>query len=241
MKLCSIVPVKYNELMYNSDMVMLLAHLSKDNPAYVMNAVIHDKNCYKIIDNSVVELGKAFSMQELLKQAQSCLADEIVLPDVYRDGKGTVQKVIESIEWLRQHMWLNEFKLMAVCHGNNVEEFTETFNTLNSIPEIDVIGIPRIICEWAGNRGSVADIFTQTTKEIHLLGCYDSFKELSTFKEEHLERIRSIDTSLPALLSTETDYAYENRNGRKIDLLKDSMNYDNYMMILDTLKEDFNI
>lgn len=241
MKFCSIVPVKYNELMYGNEIVMLLAHLSKNNPAYVANAIKHDKDCYKIMDNSIVELGKSFNMEELIKQAQSCLVDEIVLPDVYRNGEETVQKVIESINWLRKNKYLGDFKLMAVCHGKDIHEFIKTFKTLNSMPEIDVIGIPRIVCEWAGSRGTIADIFTQTNKEIHLLGCYDSLRELSTFKAEHLERIRSIDTSLPALLSIETNNAYESRKSRKIDLLNDNIDYNNYVTILNTLKEDFNI
>ena len=81
----------------------------------------------------------------------------------------------------------------------------------------------------------------QTDKEIHLLGRYDSLKELSTFKEEYLKRIRSIDTSLPALLSVETDNAYESRKGKVIDLIDGEINYDNYVKILTTLREDFNI
>lgn len=241
MKLCSIVPVKYNELMYESNIVMLLAHLSKNNPAYIANAVRHDNDCYKIMDNSVVELGSSFNMEELIKQAQCCLADEIVLPDVYRDGEKTIQKVIESIKWLRDNKYLGDFKLMAVCHGKNIDDFIKTFKTLNSMSEIDTIGIPRIICEWAGSRSFIADIFIQTDKEIHLLGCYDSLKELSTFKAEHLERIRSIDTSLPALLSLESNNAYKSRNGKTIDLFTGEINYDNYETILTTLKEDFDL
>ena len=241
MQFCSIVPTKYNELMYDSSVVMLLAHLSKNNPAYAINAIRHDGSCYKIMDNSIVELGKSFSMEELIAQAQCCLVDEIILPDVYKNGGETIQKIKESIEWLRENNYLGHFKLMGVCHGSDINDFIRTFKILNSMPEINTIGIPRIVCEWAISRGYIADIFMQTDKEIHLLGCYDSLKELSTFKEEYLKRIRSIDTSLPALLSVETDNAYESRKGKVIDLIDGEINYDNYVKILTTLREDFDI
>ena len=53
MKLASIVPVKQIVRTYDGDYAMLLAHMSG---YYPLSA---NKNCYRIMDNSLIELGGA--------------------------------------------------------------------------------------------------------------------------------------------------------------------------------------
>lgn len=229
MKFCSITPLKNTDLMYENEYVMLLAHLSKIDENYVEYA--RNSKRYKIMDNSIIELGEAFSMEDLIKEAEKCKVDEIILPDVYLDGERTVKKVKSSIEWLRNHNLLGKYKLMAVCHGRGPKELSDTFHALNEIPEIDVIGIPKVLTTWVTSRVKGAEYMAfNTTKEIHLLGCWESLKELKELSPN--SKIRSMDTCLPALLSIYGMKTFENRNGKKIDLETAEVNIDNYRKIM---------
>lgn len=199
MKICNIVPLKYNYLMYQQEYVMLLCHLSMTNKEYVEQAK-NSKN-YKIMDNSIIELGKSFDLINLIEEARKCKANEIILPDVFQNGKLTLELVKSSIQYLKENNLIGEFKLQAVCHGNTIEEFENSFRELNKIEEIDVIGIPKILSKTFGNRCNLYDIFKDTNKEIHLLGCWESFNELTVLPEEAFSKIRSLDTCLISLLS----------------------------------------
>lgn len=228
MKFISIVPITMQNELFNQYTVMLLAHLSKKYPDYVKQAREYDG--YKIMDNSIIEVGEAFTMEGLIEEAIKCDVQEIILPDVFNDGPATVQKVKESIKWLKKNNYLGKFKLMAVCHGRDEEELDNTFKSLNNIPEIDVIGFPKILSTWMGFRVNIAGFYaTQTDKEIHLLGCWDSLEE---YKDQDLGLIRSTDTCMPALLAKYKMDVWDYRKGKKIDLENDEINIDQYRKIL---------
>ena len=215
MKFCSITPVKNSDLMYKNDYVMLLAHLSKNNANYSDLARL--SGCYKIMDNSIIELGEAFSMEDLIKEAIKCDVNEIILPDVFENGSETIKAVKESIEWLKDHNLIGRFKLMAVCHGKGPKEFSDTLHALLEIPEIDVIGYPKVLSTWMTSRVRSAEYTAANCdKEIHLLGCWDSLKELRELS--HDTKIRSMDTCLPALLAMYNMDTFDDRHGLKIDL-----------------------
>ena len=232
MKFCSITPLKNTDLMYENEYVMLLAHLSKKSDYYADFA--RKNNNYKIMDNSIIELGEAFSMQDLVNEAIKCNVDEIILPDVFEDGEKTVKVVKESIEWLRDNNLLGKFKLMAVCHGKGPKELDDTFTALNNIPEIDVIGVPKVLTTWITSRVKSAEhMTTQTNKEVHLLGCWDSLKELKEITDGC--KIRSIDTCMPALLSIYDMNTFDDRNGKKIDLETAEVDINKYRKIMNEI------
>ena len=244
MKFCSITPVGNAELMYEEDVVMLLAHLAEKNDEYVCNA-FHSKK-YKIIDNSIIEMGRSFSMKRLVAQAVRCRADEIILPDEFENGSLTIEKTIKSIRWLKRKGLIGKFKLMAVCHGRTLEEFKACFKLLNLITEIDVIGIPKITQKWCGNRGELAGVFLDSQKEIHFLGCYDSLEELLLLRSNPraFSKVRSIDTCLPSLLAMEGKGCWESREGKKIDLEKDLMSKEElhrYRQIIFSVKKEMRL
>lgn len=229
MKFCSITPLNNCDLMYENDYVMLLAHLSKNSEKYASYA--RNNNNYKIMDNSIIELGSAFNMQDLINEAIKCDVDEIILPDEFTEGEETVKRVKESIKWLKENNYLGKFKLMAVCHGKNMDEFFNCFCRLNDIPEIDVIGIPKVVSQWMLSRVKMAECFaTLTNKQIHLLGCYYSLNEIKELSKD--TKIRSMDTCMPALLSIYNMDTFDNRNGKKIDLETATVNLNNYKKIM---------
>lgn len=229
MKFCSITPLKNAELMYEKEYVMLLAHLSKKSDYYA-DLARKNKN-YKIMDNSIIELGSAFSMEELVKEALRCKVDEIILPDVFKDGPATIEAVRHSIRWLKEHRMLGYFKLMAVCHGKDKQEFFKTFKTLNSMDEVDVIGVPKVTSTIVKSRVELAEhIALLTRKEVHLLGCWYTLRELKELSSN--TPIRSIDTCMPALLSIYNMETYDDRNDKRIDLEEDEVNLENYRRIM---------
>lgn len=235
MEFCSIVPLGYNTLVTNRPYTMLLAHLALNNPDYVY--LYSHSSSYKIMDNSIIELGDAFSIQELVLCAVSCKVNEIILPDVFMDPKATLRKVRSSIAWLKSHGYFGKFKLMAVCHGNNLEEFSRYFKIFSKMKDIDVIGIPKVITKWIGNRGNLEKLVKTTDKPIHLLGCWDSLKELDGMSSFFHQRVRTMDTCLPALLSNFTTDFRESRKGSTINLEKHSLNTLNYCLIMASLDE----
>lgn len=239
MKICNIVPLKYSYLMYQQDYVMLLCHLAKENIKYAEEAC--DSKNYKIMDNSIIELGEAFTLEDLIKEARKCKVDEIILPDVFQDGKATLSLVKDSINYLKDNDILGEFKLQAVCHGRTIEEFKKSFEELNKIKEIDVIGIPKVLTKTFGNRCELYDVFKNTNKEIHLLGCWDSFNELKVLPKEAFSKIRSLDTCLISLLSQNGNDAFNTKRPSKtIDFNKTRVNISNYYKMNEQLTNYIN-
>lgn len=243
MKLCSIVPLNDLHLCDNNKFNMLLAHLCKYKE-YVEWA----KNLkgYKIMDNSIIELGNAFSFEDLIECALECEVDEIILPDVFKkpeeSNKLGEECIIKYKKMIEENPNIKFPKLMMVCHGNNLEEFKSSFEHINSIKEINTIGIPKVTSTWCGNRSNLYNIFKNTDKEIHLLGCWYTLREIGSFSKEAFNKIRTIDTCLPALLSLTTDDPFIDRNlERTIDLENDKINLENYNKIMYNLNKEFDL
>ena len=104
MKLCTIVPLNQKEWMNNRPYTMLLAHLSKTERSYGRWA--SQLNSYKIMDNSIIELGEAFTLEELLKQALESYMN--------------VQKRQYGEQFVAEHY--EEFKKLHQCYGEIIEK-----------------------------------------------------------------------------------------------------------------------
>ena len=203
MKICNIMPLSYNYLMYSGDMVMLLAHLASTYEKYKKEA--RSSSLYKIIDNSIIELGEAFTLSDLIKEARDVKANEIILPDSFQDGKETIKLVKKSIAYLKEHKMIGEFKIQAVAHGKTTDRFIDSFIELNNMKEVDVIGIPKVLTKDLGSRvkamREVLKRGIKINKEIHFLGCWESFNEIKEMDKDMFNLIRSMDSCLLALLS----------------------------------------
>lgn len=241
MDLCSIIPVAQSSWMYKNPRVMLLTHLVEKYPEYVDEALKHP-NTYKILDNSLIELGGAVSIERVVKAAEKVKADEIILCDVFRDAEGTITNAKKSIEWLRENDLLGKYKLQAVVHGSTLEDFKRCFNELNAMPEIDVIAIPKVTSsyEWCADhrRASLFNIFKNTDKEIHFLGSWYNLEEIYNIPREVWERVRSADTCLPSLYVIQNKHVWENREGT-IDLEKNypELTEEKYDKVMDELEQ----
>lgn len=231
MKLASIVPMKNVAHTFDGDYAMLLAHLKDYYPKR------SNKNCYTIMDNSLIELGGAVDVETVYNAAKQCEVDEFILPDVFQDGEATVKEVKKSIRWLRDNDHLKEFRLMAVCQGKSLKEFVECFCKLYMMPEIHSIGIPKAASVLLPEgRPGLEFLWEGSTKAIHLLGCHKNLAELIMYKRPAI--IRSCDTCIPALLSTkDIKCAWLDRPEKTIDLINDEISWNSYNEIMNQLLE----
>lgn len=234
-KLASITPVKDHELSLDRPIAMFLTHLVLSDKAYAESA--RNYTGFKILDNSLIEMGAAMTLDKVLEAAGIIDADEIVLPDVFKKRKENLELIKSSLEelkaWYEKHPTAKRFRLMAVAQGESLPEFFANVYELNLIPEIDTIGIPKAM--WG--RGEWDELYRGVDKDIHFLGCPDSLDELRRMSDYVANRVRSIDTCIPALLSQTTDHTWATRPIKTIDLITDRVNVKHYNNIIKEVDE----
>lgn len=201
MQIINIVPVGNICMEYNQPMHMYLTHLVEKYPMYVK--VAQQAGGYKILDNSLIELGRAMTIERVLDAAEKIQADEIILPDVFQDREGTLNRVDHAIKEIdRRYAGKWPFKLMAVAQGGSWIEWDRCYKGLMGRSEIDVIGIPKVCAKMLpGGRPEVMrrSQCNLLEKEHHLLGLWYSASEL--YQYEHPNRIRSCDTVLASFMA----------------------------------------
>ena len=234
MKVIHIAPLNCTKVLYKKrrmPMAMCLTHLVEESKEY--REFYQAFPGYKILDNSLIELGDAVNLQRVLKAAQEIDAQEIILPDVFQEGDATIEAVMYSIHELRSLGEIDRYKLMAVAHGRTVEEWVSCFNALSTIPEIGVIGIPKITAKLQpGGRPALESIWGNSPKEIHLLGLWYAFGELDSYMRP--DRIRSVDTCQAAFLAKyHMDHWSVRPDGFTINLEDTSINPSEFIRICD--------
>lgn len=224
MKFINIYPITNEEEYLKQEMNMFLTHLVLEDETYRETA--KKSSGYKILDNSLIELGGSASLEKVLKAAELIDADEIILPDVFRNGPATLTLAKNYLEEYEKE--LSEYKVMAVTQGRTIEEWETSYRSLESFPGVDVLGIPKVLevdmKEYEGRPGLVNKYMGDCTKEIHLLGLWYNIRELKEYKRPN--SIRSVDTSLMNLLSIKgRDFNSSRREGEQIDLVYDHVFY----------------
>lgn len=226
MKVANILPTSYMSLTIGRDYNMLLTHLTED-PTYVDNAL--KLRGYKILDNSAYELGESLNTKTLIKAAKAVKADEVILPDVLKDGKRTLIRTMDSIEEIAAA--LSGVKLMAVPQGKDIEEWLECYTELIKLP-IHVIGINKFTHDYMlGGRLKFCKSLKECglvlpNLEYHLLGLPEDISEIRN-QAKYNEWIRGVDTCVVYLIT---------KTGRKIKYL-DSLMRPNVNMHFDDTRD----
>lgn len=229
MKLIHIYPLGNLGMHYNQDMHMFLTHLVEKYPFYAKLA--REIKGYKILDNSLIELGGAVNLQRVLDAAAHIDADEIILPDVFQNGPETIKAVEAAIAELLTIYPAGKFpyKLMAVAHGKDEKEWYECYESLLKNNFIDVIGIPKVLAKKhpQGRPHFVNEYCDLDYKPHHLLGLWYSTKEFDEYNR--IDSIRSCDTVLLGYMAKYGLKADGVRpDGHTVDLEKDVINYGNF-------------
>lgn len=229
MKLIHIYPLGNLGMHYMQDTHMFLTHLVEKYPFYAKLA--REVKGYKILDNSLIELGGAVNLQRVLDAAAHIDADEIILPDVFQNGPETIKAVKASIEELLEIYPEGKipYKLMAVAQGKDEKEWYECYTFLLNNPYIDVIGIPKVLAKMhpQGRPHFVNELCNLTYKPHHLLGLWYSMEEFHEYK--HIEDIRSCDTVLAGYMAKHGLKTSGTRpDGFTVDLEVDVIDYTNF-------------
>ena len=227
MYLINIFPIPNIEIEQKQTMHMFLTHLVESNPTYRKAAI--EAPGYKILDNSLIELGGAVDLERVLEAAEVIHADEIILPDVFQKGPETLEVVAQSIEYLKSaYPYGCPYKVMAVAQGRDEKEWYECYQELLNMPGVDVVGIPKILAKMhpCGRPHFVKELCDLRAKPHHLLGLWYSFSEFSAYSQDVLNKIRSCDTChLSYLAKYGLNIMDVRPDGFTVDLVNDKVDY----------------
>ena len=188
-----IAPIQLLEEMYDRNILgnylLLLAHDVLVNAERYENLIIKvreqdefleddDDKSFIIMDNSVVELGKALGAEDVIEAACVVEASCIMTPDAMGSYEGTVVLLEDQAEELQN----SGFPLMRVPQGNSYEQVAECINWIHDyLPvgngEVEYWGIPRWIANRLDSRVPVASYINMTipNARIHLLGMSEKY------------------------------------------------------------------
>lgn len=93
-----------------------------------------------ILDNGVFDLGRSLEPVDLVRAARMVNAQEIILPDVMHDGPATMQAGRTAADELLAIT--DEFRLCAVVHGADDQEWLRCYDYFVTSRGIDAIALP---------------------------------------------------------------------------------------------------
>ncbi len=155
--------------------LLLLAHDVLEHPRGYIDLIdsIDFIDRFIIMDNGVIELGKALSVIEVIEAADLVDANCIIVPDALGDFLGTRKLVIEQNAALRN----SGLPLMKIPQGSTLAELIECADWMRDylpVPEgdPDYWGVPRWITNELGTRASMVHYIGMRAPDpkIHLLG-----------------------------------------------------------------------
>lgn len=212
LKMAAIVPQNFLEITAESKMHMALAHLVGEEAyaEYTYFFKHRNKDSFCILDNGVIE-GNPMPIDIILERAALIQADEIVLPDAYKDAAKTIEMIDEAIQYIETHPDAYKCKLMAVPQGASMEEWVDCAKQIIDKfgAFIHTIGIPKHLIDTCGQRdarlfaiSSLKDeIPNIDSYDIHLLGCWKTPLEVLTIAKASeqgiIPEVRSCDSAIP--------------------------------------------
>lgn len=214
MKMASIVPQNFLDITKEANIHMALAcFVGEKGFSEYTNFFLKERkpDSFLIMDNGVIE-GKPMPFGECIRRAELINADEIVLPDVYKDNHGTYNAVKEAIEYyIDNNMFNHRFRLMVVPQGNSMEDWLDcAVNILTHFGEyIATVGIPKHLVDTCKERDArllaISNLEDRIPNlhewDIHLLGCWKTPLEVlvcaKASEQGIIPTIRSCDSAIP--------------------------------------------
>lgn len=221
---CPLVILKESKLFNDYD--YCLVHLTNENwkyKNYYTKSVKEGRNV--LLDNSIFELGEAFSIKKFVKKIQQLKPTQYIVPDVLDDGQNTVENFKKFNEYIKDKN-ISGIKI-GVVQGRTYEEIKKCYKFMSE--NADKIAIS-FNMQYFLERRENSDLkkFSNGRPELikklqdeglwnlnkphHLLGCalYEEFrlnKEL--YKKSSIE---SLDTSNPIVAGI-MNLKYDGING----------------------------
>jgi len=207
MKLSCEIPVPNLEVFHKfMDYDFVLTHMIEKSTEYT-NFYKQSSN-YKILDNSAFELDEPVTISQLFEAGYEVGAHEIVLPDVMGDTEASRDKLYKGIGECLELYSNYRPKLVAVCHGETIEEFISYFIELYHNKHIYRICIPfhtYFVCRESETETFLLSRLKITQrlhhtfkgnilKKVHLLGASNP---IEMKYQNYYPWIDSVDTSSP--------------------------------------------
>jgi len=204
-KYALITPPLGERLLYTTGLnyhLALAQYLATDPDYLQMYQRIRNQcnGAFIIVDNGAAE-GELQSLDDIVKSAALVDADEIVLPDMLRDSKQTIELVTSSVV-------LNSIparKRFIVPQGRDLIEWMSCLGHLTAKVKFSTIGVPKHLGSMPGGRHECLRMIEAAgfhlDYNVHLLGLYDlPSKELKDIVAD-FPWVRGVDSGLPVALA----------------------------------------
>lgn len=177
---------------------LLLAHDVLAHPADYEN-VYAGRGYTILMDNSLVELGYAMPIAEVLEAAKIVGAQYLVLPDKLSDMEATIDMTLKALgEWGTIDSKKREgMGLLPVLQGKNMRELNIMLNRfcMNfTTGGITGMCVPRVIADTIGTRSEIIAL-TSRYYNIHMLGFSENF--LDDIACARMPGVVGIDSAVP--------------------------------------------
>lgn len=222
MQMINIVPQPYLSLVKTQNYHMALAHLIGAEGMETYTKFHAQTTGYVILDNGVIEDSQV-TIKDLVAKANIIHAQEIILPDIYKDARATINSIADSLEWIDSHKdqtYENgkpKFKIQVVPQGDSFESWVKCANTIinNFGSYIDVIGIPKHLIDTCMNRDARLLAIDELAEingmfeyfDIHLLGCWEAPLEVLFIAKACMQgiipEVRSCDSAIAYVFARE--------------------------------------
>lgn len=177
-----------------------------------------DAQSFVILDNSLMENGHvALTLQDLLQAAHIIEADEIILPDVFRDFEANNESIADAFNTIRIYD-INEpaatkkFRIAGVVQGATPDELIYSYQLLTR--SMDTVCIPKVVDTIWPDDGRLGFIFELEKRNLlrpfletrsprlhrhslHLLGVWTYPFEVWLIERAFPGIFRSVDSALP--------------------------------------------
>lgn len=217
MKAALIPPIPDLRRVPNMGIHLVLSHLFEDPRYFSYYQQCRIAGDYLILDNGAHELGVGQMNETLLGHARTIQAQEVVLPDVLFDRRGTVERTKAMLKWVGKQGWVHYLeagrpRFMMVPQGSDRAEWSQCLKALLSFwdfytleyPETiqpPVIGISKDYDNWRGGlhyliKHYVEPLYNEREFDVHCLGWPSNLWSLAKVARE-FPWIRSTDSARP--------------------------------------------
>lgn len=199
MKFAHIAPPRYVRLLDNRGYHLIVANRVLEDQEYAnFWRMMGRRGHFIIVDNGEVEVNlskecEPISFETVVKVAEYVHASEICLPDVWKDGTATIDKVEQHV------LRVTPQKRMVIPQGTNGNEW---INCLEALMQwrINSVGIPKHCETFPGGRyelcKAIEEHGQETFAEYHLLGIWDNPEEEIVPIARNFPWVRGIDSGI---------------------------------------------
>lgn len=198
---CIVAPLQILEPMHEVGQLgnwhLVLAHDVVKHPKRYANIFQTQSNLnrFVILDNSVVELGRAVDHAMIFEAAEIVKPTCVVLPDVPLEGEQTRRAHLKCLEL--GYLQRNKLGIMALPQGKTLTEFARCAEAFCDIEGIEFWGVPRNLVKQLGSREKAIHLLHSLKKRriIHMFGFSDDLIDDVMCAND--PRVYSIDSAVP--------------------------------------------